>query len=201
MPPSPHRAAARWPPPAPNIISAPTIRIASKPSRSISTKDSTNSLVADILSATSRSARSSPESRRAWIASISAPEAPAAARPRSVPNPASISLASAALRARTSVSTCSKVNTRRTPLWGAQRHRGIELAPDVVQYHRACRRLPLLPLLRGQDPQERHDLLRRSPIQHAREPGHRCPRAAAEDQLGQVVVGESSLHGEVGKRR
>jgi hypothetical protein len=47
------------------VIRAATIRIASNPSRNISTKDSMNRLALDILSTTTRSARSSADRRRA----------------------------------------------------------------------------------------------------------------------------------------
>ena len=92
-----------------NVMSAATSRIASNPSRSSNTNDSMNRFAAEPRSATSRSARSRPESRRAWIASSSSRPAPPAARARSAAKASSKSLASAAFRARTSVSTCSNV--------------------------------------------------------------------------------------------
>ena len=90
-------------------MSAPTIRIASSPSRSMMMNDCTKRLNGEPWSPSVRSALSSPASSWRRSASSSAGVAPPAARVRSEANAVSSSAASAGFLARTPRSTCSNV--------------------------------------------------------------------------------------------
>src|SRR5213592_2657675 len=180
-----------------NVMSAATSRIASNPSRNSNTNDSMNRFAAEPRSATSRSARSRPESRRAWIASSSSCPAPPAARARSAANASSRSLASAELRLDLLE---GDVRVERE-LARSERHGRVDLALHGREDRRGGRRDVMLPLGCGEHAQEGDELLRARRVDRAREPRHRRAGTPPEDELHELVVAEARLGREVAQRR